>query len=259
MKCNVVRELLPNYIDGLTSSETNTDIKKHLAGCENCCTIYEYMLSSHVSNVPGEEENTEPLKKENKQKRKSVATLITCTILIVCFLFVTNYVIPIPFDSTRMFIEPFQAVSVTNEDGTVWLSDLNSLDFRSSKSVLSGKLDMINWVRFSYKGIRNVSFCSNERIINRNGAPVRVVYYRYAKSLWNVILPDDFWGYNESGWVYDADGAFKGNDYEPKIQEIYYLPIRDLGTLDELPDDEFDALKEKASLIWSGEIGGKSI
>lgn len=254
MKCNVVRELLPNYIEGLTSSETNTDIKKHLAGCESCCAVYEYMLSSHLPDEPEKEGNAGPEKTKNRPKRKRAAVLIACAILALSVLFAKNYEIPLPFDPERMFIEPFQVVPVTNEDGTVWLSDLNSLDFRSSKSVLAGNLDTKDWVRFSYRGIRNIGFWSNGRTIIRNGTPVKVVYYRYTKSLWNALLPDDFWGYNESGWVYDADGTSKGKDHEPEIQEIYYLPIRDLGGLDELTDDEFDALKEKASLIWSGEI-----
>ena len=30
MKCEIVRDLLPSYIDGLTSSVTNEEIEKHL-------------------------------------------------------------------------------------------------------------------------------------------------------------------------------------------------------------------------------------
>ena len=33
MKCCIVRDLLPGYIDGLTSSETNEEIERHLEEC----------------------------------------------------------------------------------------------------------------------------------------------------------------------------------------------------------------------------------
>ena len=46
MTCSVVKELMPNYIDGLTSEETSEDIKRHLADCKNCCAVYEYLRSS---------------------------------------------------------------------------------------------------------------------------------------------------------------------------------------------------------------------
>ena len=36
MTCSVVKELMPNYKDGLTSEETSEDIKRHLADCKNC-------------------------------------------------------------------------------------------------------------------------------------------------------------------------------------------------------------------------------
>ena len=33
MKCCIVIDLLPGYIDGMTSEETNEEIEKHLNGC----------------------------------------------------------------------------------------------------------------------------------------------------------------------------------------------------------------------------------
>ena len=33
MKCEMIRDLLPLYIDGLTSEESNKEIDKHLKTC----------------------------------------------------------------------------------------------------------------------------------------------------------------------------------------------------------------------------------
>ena len=41
--CKIVQDLLPNYIENLTSEETNTFIEEHLTECEDCKKIYETM------------------------------------------------------------------------------------------------------------------------------------------------------------------------------------------------------------------------
>ena len=43
--CKIVRDLLPSYIDGLTSKETNEFIKKHISECSDCSIVYENMKS----------------------------------------------------------------------------------------------------------------------------------------------------------------------------------------------------------------------
>ena len=41
MKCEIIRDLLPLYIDGLTSIESNQEIEKHLKNCEECQKYYQ--------------------------------------------------------------------------------------------------------------------------------------------------------------------------------------------------------------------------
>jgi hypothetical protein len=45
LTCNIVQNLLPNYIEKLTNEDTNTALEEHLDGCENCKTVYEQMDS----------------------------------------------------------------------------------------------------------------------------------------------------------------------------------------------------------------------
>ena len=42
-KCKIVQDLLPNYIDKLTSEETNSFVEKHLEECNECHEIIENM------------------------------------------------------------------------------------------------------------------------------------------------------------------------------------------------------------------------
>ncbi len=39
--CQIVRDLLPNYIEGLTGEETNAAVAHHLADCEACRQLHE--------------------------------------------------------------------------------------------------------------------------------------------------------------------------------------------------------------------------
>ena len=44
--CNIVQDLLPNYIERLTNEETNKFIEEHLKTCEDCKKIYDDMKES---------------------------------------------------------------------------------------------------------------------------------------------------------------------------------------------------------------------
>ena len=43
MKCEIIRDLLPSYVDGLTSEESNREITAHVAECAPCKEILEQM------------------------------------------------------------------------------------------------------------------------------------------------------------------------------------------------------------------------
>ena len=36
MKCNIARDLLPLYFDGLCSDETRKQLEEHIENCESC-------------------------------------------------------------------------------------------------------------------------------------------------------------------------------------------------------------------------------
>ena len=55
MKCEVIRDLFPSYIDGLTSEESNELIEEHLEECREC---REYLASMKEEIV----EETQPVK-----------------------------------------------------------------------------------------------------------------------------------------------------------------------------------------------------
>lgn len=83
MKCNIVKDLLPAYIDGLTSKETNEEIEKHLNECRTCRTIYEQMTAEITVNVPSAENEVDFLRKWKTRTRQmyGLVAISTCALL----------------------------------------------------------------------------------------------------------------------------------------------------------------------------------
>ncbi|MBS1315556.1 MAG: zf-HC2 domain-containing protein, partial [Anaerotignum sp.] len=52
MKCEIIRDLLPSYVDGLTSEESNREITAHLAECATCKEILEQMQEEVQAKAP---------------------------------------------------------------------------------------------------------------------------------------------------------------------------------------------------------------
>ena len=68
--CNIVQDLLPNYIEKLTSEETNTFIEEHLNECDNCKNIYESMKKDYkIENEKRDRREVEYIKKYNKKMK----------------------------------------------------------------------------------------------------------------------------------------------------------------------------------------------
>lgn len=62
LQCTVVKDLLPNYIEGLTTPETNEMLEEHLASCAPCNGTYNYMRAKT-------ELKEEAIRKDNQGKR----------------------------------------------------------------------------------------------------------------------------------------------------------------------------------------------
>ena len=68
--CKIVQDLLPNYIENLTSEETNTFIEEHLTECDNCKKIYESMKKDYkIENEKRDGREVEYIKKYNKKMK----------------------------------------------------------------------------------------------------------------------------------------------------------------------------------------------
>lgn len=84
MKCEIVKDLLPSYIDGLTSAESNSEIEEHLITCQECTEMLEQMKTEiDVEDVELNREMIKPFKKLNKRVLKSVLITLAACIVVV--------------------------------------------------------------------------------------------------------------------------------------------------------------------------------
>ena len=94
--CKIVQDLLPNYIEKTTFSETNKFLEEHLEQCEKCSKIYNDMKSNikvHTENI---EEEVDYMKKFNKEVKhlkfwKKVLIVIALVIGIIAGIILYRY------------------------------------------------------------------------------------------------------------------------------------------------------------------------
>lgn len=84
MKCEIVIDLLPSYIDGLTSPESNYEIDEHLKTCQDCKNVLEQMKTEiKTENIELNKEIIKPFKKLNKRVLQSILITLAACILVV--------------------------------------------------------------------------------------------------------------------------------------------------------------------------------
>lgn len=89
--CEIIQDLLPSYIDGLTSPVTNGAIEEHVAGCSRCRQVLETMRqpdgsSENTDDLP-EKREIDFLKKTRKRTRKAVVGSLMAAVLIIVIAF----------------------------------------------------------------------------------------------------------------------------------------------------------------------------
>ena len=93
MKCEIIRDLLPSYIDGLTSEESNQAIEEHLEGCRECRRYLEEMRKEIVTDKLAKDEiekrkkEIQPLLKVRKVNLHKIFAAVMVTAMICAVLF----------------------------------------------------------------------------------------------------------------------------------------------------------------------------
>ena len=125
MKCEIIRDLLPSYLDELTSAESNQAIEEHLQECKDCRKHLEAMKTGRVSEryvKKTAEEIQEEIYPFKKLKKKTVRSIIkTVFICMIIFsIIATAYESYVGTGVTADFED--MKITSLNEDGVVTIS-----------------------------------------------------------------------------------------------------------------------------------------
>ena len=82
LECHIVKDLLPNYIDQLTSKETSDDIKEHFTTCADCTATYTEMKGE----IPMQTIDKN-IRKENKKQLHYLKKCLTWIIILATIIF----------------------------------------------------------------------------------------------------------------------------------------------------------------------------
>ena len=110
LSCAVVRDLLPSYIDKLTSEETNGAVERHLEGCEDCRKVLAAMQGE---GGPAAEENKAGTKEIDYLKKVRTGTWKRVIAGIVAAAFVFGAGAWIKVHRIGSYVDP-SAVNITN-------------------------------------------------------------------------------------------------------------------------------------------------
>lgn len=131
LPCEVVRDLLPSYVDGLTSETTNGMLDGHLEDCAPCRAALEAMRAPGTEPAEGTEKEIDYLKKHRRHNR---------TVALWCLAGVLLAAIVVGLLRLFMIGEPLSADAVAimelevSEDRTVCMLGMVSLD--SAKTII---------------------------------------------------------------------------------------------------------------------------
>lgn len=128
-ECEIIKDLLPNYIDKLTSRETNEFIEEHIKTCENCKKIYNTMKAEFYYTQEKEETESINFFKKHKKKLNILRTLVV--ILLVISVGLSIYAAKVfrnNFEMTQEMLHKtikdleeagYQLVTIVEDDGTI--------------------------------------------------------------------------------------------------------------------------------------------
>ncbi len=94
LDCYIVKDLLPSYVDKLTSDETCKDIEEHLEECKNCNKEFEQMIKPMSISDKEKLDNTQEMHYFRKCKKKySTMVKLLIIIAVTCALLFAGLVI----------------------------------------------------------------------------------------------------------------------------------------------------------------------
>ena len=232
-KCNVIRDLLPLYVDEVCSEDSREMVEEHISTCQEC----KQELEDYCYNTGLPEVSADVAMKKFKKKMsiKNFKKIAISVIVCLAVIFGSAYVLFIP-----EFTVPY------------------SEDLMTAKIPVDGGIDV--WVNLpNYTQVYSMA-TSSETDDEFD------IYLTVTRNLWSMIAPDfdemnNFWrtnGFIGVSFQASDEMPFKESDInyfrtDSKIANIYYADFESTHSTDLKADLRHALYSETADthLIWS--------
>ena len=170
LTCAVVKDLLPLYIDKLTSDETNELLEEHLESCQECKELLNKMSNleiSHIDNNEMLEEKAEIdfLKKTKKSyMKKIISSILIVMVIVVCLVVGKLYIIgsEIPADNVETTININGNQLDIQANGAPYMKRINNISFTEKDGVITISYNGVKSKH--YHKIFNDTYVANQKI-----------------------------------------------------------------------------------------------
>lgn len=119
--CDIVKDLLPLYADGVCSEDSRALVEEHIKGCNSCRSELETM-GNEIKLPSAKDTNALKRIKRRIRAEKIVAVLVAGAVILGGLSFLTVWLIN---TAGSMDVEKYhiaENVSITEHDGALWLS-----------------------------------------------------------------------------------------------------------------------------------------
>ncbi|HEY8362800.1 MAG TPA: zf-HC2 domain-containing protein [Tissierellaceae bacterium] len=178
--CNIVKDLLPLYVENLTSEDTRKIVEEHIENCQDCRRELESM--KNYKEIPIDT-NMEPFKKiEKKLFKNKVETIVFTALLVLIFSIIALAYLTapeyLPYSSSIVSLKEY-------EDGKIVITfseevagyDINKYEDSYSLTAWNTALN-----KYVLKNKRQ------SIVLNPDGEEVKSVYYYNADGTGDVLI-----------------------------------------------------------------------
>lgn len=146
VNCNIIRDLLPLYAEGMASEESKALVDDHLRGCDSCTK--ELAELKKAPRIPAEVETTSLRRVENAIRRRKLLTAATAALTVLAVL-VTGII----FLMTPVYLTAQQAIEGVElrDDGGLAIDYADGImEYSSSDSSADEKFFLCNTTRYDW-------------------------------------------------------------------------------------------------------------
>lgn len=241
MKCGIIRDLMPSYMDELTCEDSNQAIKEHLQKCEACRQYYQAVRPDVIEQ---EIKDLQLLKSFERKRRGLSALLYGCLAAIVIIMIVITaantqgiFTMVIPYEKAQPYVEISEQSTVTTHyDGNT------EYKYYWRGIYTTYKIGVLDYYGENYE-VHRLPIGGEEKTVILISAYTSASEYREHKdTLGDASLKDG----NGHSW----NGSKELDDFN-KLDLVYYLDKNAEKTKNMSEEKVLEWIEKYGHLVWS--------